>query len=80
MDLLLWIVLGALAGWIAGMIMKSDHSTIEDIVLGIIGAFVGGFIFNFFGQTGVTGFNLYSLVVAVFGAIVLIFLGRVLHK
>jgi uncharacterized membrane protein YeaQ/YmgE (transglycosylase-associated protein family) len=80
MDILLWIVLGALAGWIAGMIMKSDHSIIEDIVLGIIGAFVGGFVMNFFGQSGVTGFNVYSLIVAVIGAIILIALGRLLHK
>ncbi len=80
MDIILWIVLGAVAGWIAGMVMKSDHGVLEDIILGIVGAFVGGFIMNFFGQQGVTGFNLYSLVVAVIGAVVLIFLGRALHR
>ena len=80
MDILLWIVLGALAGWIASMIMASGHGIIEDIVLGIIGAFVGGFIMNFFGQPGVTGFNIYSIVVAIIGAIVLIFIGRLLHR
>ena len=46
MDILLWIVLGAVAGWIAGVITKSSHGIIEDILLGIIGAFVGGFIMN----------------------------------
>jgi len=80
MNILLWVILGAVAGWIADMIMKSDHGVIEDIILGIIGAFVGGFILNFLGQSGVTGFNIYSLIVAVIGAVVLIFLGRLIHK
>ena len=80
MNILLWVILGAVAGWIADMIMKSDHGVIEDIILGIVGAFVGGFIFNFLGQSGVTGFNIYSLIVAVIGAVVLIFLGRLIHK
>ncbi len=80
MDIVLWLVLGALAGWISGMIMASNHGVLEDIILGIIGAFVGGFIMNFFGASGVTGFNLYSLIVAVIGAVVLIFLGRLIHK
>lgn len=80
MNILLWIVLGAAAGWIAGLIMKSTHGILEDILLGIIGAIIGGGIMNFFGQSGVTGFNLYSLIVAVIGAIILIFLGRLLHK
>lgn len=80
MNILLWIVLGAVAGWIADMIMKSAHGLLEDIILGIIGAFVGGFIMNSFGQPGVTGFNFYSLIVAVIGAVVLIFLGRLIHK
>lgn len=80
MSIFLWIVLGAVAGWIAGLIMKSNHGMLEDILLGIIGAVVGGWIMNFFGQSGVTGFNIYSLIVAVIGAVVLIFLGRLLHK
>jgi uncharacterized membrane protein YeaQ/YmgE (transglycosylase-associated protein family) len=80
MNILLWIILGALAGWIADMFMKSAHGTLEDIILGIIGAFVGGFIMNSMGQPGVTGFNLYSVIVAVIGACVVIFLGRVLHR
>ncbi len=80
MNIILWVILGAVAGWIADMIMKSDHGVIEDIILGIVGAFVGGFILNFLGQSGVTGFNIYSLIVAVIGAVVLIFLGRLIHK
>jgi uncharacterized membrane protein YeaQ/YmgE (transglycosylase-associated protein family) len=80
MNILLWIVLGAGAGWIASMLMKSNHGWIEDIVLGIVGAFVGGFVLNLFGQAGATGFDLYSLGVAVVGAVILIFLGRQLHR
>ncbi len=80
MNIILWIILGAAAGWLADVLMESAHGMVEDIILGIIGAFVGGFIFNFFGAPGVTGFNLYSLIVAVVGAAVVIFLGRLLHK
>jgi uncharacterized membrane protein YeaQ/YmgE (transglycosylase-associated protein family) len=80
MNILLWVILGAVAGWIADMIMKSDHGVVEDVILGVVGAFVGGFILNFLGQSGVTGFNIYSLIVAVIGAVVLIFLGRLIHK
>lgn len=80
MNILLWIILGAAAGWIADVVMASSHGLLEDIVLGIIGAFVGGYVLNFFGQSGVTGFNFYSLVVAIIGAVVLIFLGRLVHK
>ena len=80
MEFIFWIILGAVAGWIAGMIMKSSHGLIVDIILGIIGGFVGGLVMNFFGQSGVTGFNFYSLIVAVIGAVVLIVLGRVLFK
>lgn len=79
-NILLWIVLGAAAGWITDMIMASSHGLVEDIILGIIGSFVGGYIMNFFGQPGVTGFNFYSLIVSVVGAVVLIFLGRLLHR
>lgn len=77
MDIALWIIFGAIAGWVADLIMKSDHGVIEDIILGIVGALIGGFIMNSIGQPGVTGFNIYSLVVSVIGAVVLIFLGRI---
>ena len=80
MNIIIWIVLGAVAGWIASIIMKSNHGIIEDIVLGVVGAFIGGFIFSFFGQSGVTGLNIYSIIVAVVGAVILIFLGRLIHR
>lgn len=76
MDILLWIVFGAIAGWIASMIMHSSNGIVMDIVLGIVGAVVGGFIMNLLGQSGTTGFNIYSLVVAVIGAMVVIWIGR----
>lgn len=76
MDIVLWIIFGAIAGWLADLIMKGNHGVIEDIVLGIVGALIGGFIMNSIGQPGVTGFNIYSIVVSVIGAVVLIFLGR----
>lgn len=82
MGILLWIIFGALAGWLASIIMKTDASqgTVTDIVLGIIGAIVGGFLMEFLGQPGVTGFNLYSLFVAVIGASVVIYLGRMFYR
>lgn len=80
MGIILWIVLGLIAGWIASVVMKTDatQGPITDMVLGIVGAVVGGFVLNFFGQNGVTGFNIYSIFVATLGAIVVIWLGRML--
>ncbi|HRN69792.1 MAG TPA: GlsB/YeaQ/YmgE family stress response membrane protein [Candidatus Woesebacteria bacterium] len=82
MNILLWLLLGLVAGWLASVIMKtnSQQGSLTDIILGIVGAFVGGFLMNFFGQTGVTGFNIYSILVATLGAVVLIWLGRMLRQ
>ncbi len=82
MGFILWIIFGALAGWIASIVMKTDSSqgTLMDIVMGVIGSILGGFIMNLVGMSGVTGFNLYSLVVAVIGAVALISLGRMIQK
>ena len=71
MSILAWIVLGLIAGFIASKIVnKSGEGLIRDILLGIVGALVGGWLFRAFGMHGVTGVNLYSLLVAVAGAIV----------
>ena len=68
-----WIVLGLIAGFIASKIVnKEGEGVILDIVLGVVGAVVGGFLFNQFGAAGVTGFNLYSMFVAVVGAVVVL--------
>jgi uncharacterized membrane protein YeaQ/YmgE (transglycosylase-associated protein family) len=73
MSILGWIVLGLIAGFIASKIVnKTGEGVILDIVLGIVGAIVGGFLFTEFGATGVTGFNLYSMFVAIIGAIVVL--------
>jgi uncharacterized membrane protein YeaQ/YmgE (transglycosylase-associated protein family) len=80
MEIILWIILGALAGWIAGLLMKSSQGLVINIILGIIGAFIGGFLMTQFGQSGVTGFNFYSLFVAVLGAVILIGIGKLFNK
>lgn len=80
MEFLLWIVLGAVAGWVASIIMGTNarQGLIMDIILGIVGALVGGFVMSIFGQPGATGFNLYSFLVATLGAVIVIALGRAL--
>lgn len=73
MSIIAWIVLGLIAGFIASKIVnKQGEGVLIDIVLGIVGALVGGFIFRAFGMSGVTGFNIYSLLVAIGGAIVVL--------
>lgn len=77
-ELLSWLIVGALAGWFASKIMRTDaeQGALLNIVLGIIGAFVGGFAMNLFGATGVTGFNLYSILVAILGSVIVIGIAR----
>jgi len=79
MSFIAWIVLGGLAGWIGSLVMGTDASQgiIANIVVGIIGAFIGGLVFNFFGEGGVSGFNWYSLFVSIIGAIVTIWLYKI---
>lgn len=74
-NFILWIILGALAGWIASKIMNRDAQMggLANIVVGVIGAFIGGFLMNLIGVSGSTGFNIWSLLVAILGAVVLLF-------
>jgi uncharacterized membrane protein YeaQ/YmgE (transglycosylase-associated protein family) len=73
MSIFGWIVLGLVAGFIASKIVnKEGEGFFLDIVLGVIGAVVGGWLFGIFGATGVTGFNLYSMFVAIIGAVVVL--------
>jgi uncharacterized membrane protein YeaQ/YmgE (transglycosylase-associated protein family) len=77
MSILAWIVLGLIAGWLAGVLVKgSGYGVVGDIVLGILGALVGGWIASSLLGVGISGFNLESLLVAVLGAIVVIFIAR----
>lgn len=79
MDLIIWIVFGALVGWVASMVMGTGGGLLWDIGVGIVGAVIGGFIMNLLGQSGVGGFNLYSFLVAVLGACVLIAIVRAMR-
>jgi uncharacterized membrane protein YeaQ/YmgE (transglycosylase-associated protein family) len=75
MSILGWIILGLIAGFIASKVVSGSGSgLLMDIVLGIVGALVGGFVFNLFGAAGVTGFNLYSMLVAVIGAVIFLWI------
>jgi uncharacterized membrane protein YeaQ/YmgE (transglycosylase-associated protein family) len=73
MSILAWIILGLIAGFIGSKVVnKRGEGLLLDIILGIVGAVVGGWLFNRFGMAGVTGFNIYSLIVAVIGAILIL--------
>jgi uncharacterized membrane protein YeaQ/YmgE (transglycosylase-associated protein family) len=81
MGILSWIVLGLVAGFIGSKIVnKSGEGLILDIVLGVVGAVVGGWLFSVFGAHGVTGLNIYSLCVAVIGAIVVLVVYHAIKK
>jgi uncharacterized membrane protein YeaQ/YmgE (transglycosylase-associated protein family) len=81
MSFIAWIVLGLIAGFIASKIVnKSGEGLILDIILGIVGAVVGGYLFQTFGMAGVTGVNLYSILVAVVGAIVFLVIYHVIFR
>lgn len=80
MGIIGWIVLGGIAGWIASMIAgtNAQQGVFGNIVVGIIGAILGGFVLGLFGIDGVTGFNLYSLLVALLGAVIALWLWKML--
>jgi len=80
MDILIWIIFGALVGWVASMVMGSGGGLVWDIVVGIVGAVIGGWIMSMFGASGVGGFNFYSFVVALLGACVLIAIVRAVRQ
>ena len=75
-----WIIFGGIIGWVASMVMGTDarQGVLANIIVGIVGAFVGGFVASLFGASGVTGFNLYSFVVALIGAVISLALYRFL--
>ena len=81
MSIVAWLVLGLIAGFIGSKIVnKSGEGVMMDIVLGILGAFLGGWLFQTFGAAGVTGLNLYSMLVAVVGAVVLLVVYHALRR
>lgn len=78
MGWLSWIVIGVIAGWLASVVMKSGTGLLVDIIVGVVGALLGGFIFNAIGAPGVTGFNLWSIFVAFIGSVLLLVVLRLL--
>ena len=81
MSIIAWIVLGLIAGFIGSQIVKGHgEGVVGDIIVGIVGALVGGFLFNLIGAAGVTGFNLWSLLVAVIGSVVLLFVYHMIRR
>jgi len=81
MGIIAFLVLGGIAGWIASMLMGTDElqGIVGNVIVGIVGALIGGLVFNAFGSVGVTGFNLYSLLVATLGAVLSLWLLRVIR-
>jgi uncharacterized membrane protein YeaQ/YmgE (transglycosylase-associated protein family) len=81
MSFIAWIILGLISGFIASKIVnKSGDGLIVDILLGVVGAFLGGWLFNQFGMAGVTGVNLYSMLVAVIGAVIFLVIYHALFR
>jgi uncharacterized membrane protein YeaQ/YmgE (transglycosylase-associated protein family) len=79
MGWLAWIMVGAIAGWLAGKVMKSGGGLLTDIIVGIVGAIIGGFLFNALGLGGTTGLNIWSIFVAFIGAVALLFAIRMFN-
>lgn len=80
MSLLAWIVLGLAAGFIASLLVnRRGGNIVLDLLLGVVGAFAGGFVFTRLGHTGITGLNLYSIMVATAGAVIVLFLYHLLE-
>lgn len=82
MGIIVWLIFGGLVGWIASKIMGTDEQQgiLANIVVGVIGAALGGFIMRYFDKSGVTGFNIRSFLVALLGAVVLIGLFKLIFK
>ena len=82
MSIILWIVFGAIVGWLASLIMKTNgqQNLLLDIIVGIVGAVLGGWIMSMFGGGGVEGFNVYSFIVALIGAVVLLAIVKAVRR
>lgn len=82
MGIILWIVFGGLVGWVASLIMKTDaeQGIMLNVIVGVVGAVIGGWLMSLLGESGVGGFNLYSFLVALVGACVLIAIVRAVRR
>ncbi len=79
MDLIAWLVIGLIAGWLASKVIPRRMGIAGDTIIGIFGALTGGLLFNIFGASGVTGLNIWSVFVAFVGAIALLVIIRVVN-
>ena len=80
-NILAWLVLGAIAGWVAGMIMKTGTGNIlTNVIVGIVGAFLGGFLANMFGMGGAGAFSIAGVITAIVGAVVLLFILGIVQR
>jgi uncharacterized membrane protein YeaQ/YmgE (transglycosylase-associated protein family) len=70
MGIIGWIILGGLAGWLGSLLMKEEQGCLMNVVVGVVGGIVGGLLFSLAGGAGITGFNIWSLVVAIVGSVV----------
>ena len=77
-----WIIIGGLAGWVASKFMGTDaeQGVLANVIVGVIGAFLGGFVMNIVGGQGITGFNIWSFLVALLGAVILLWIIRLLRR
>jgi uncharacterized membrane protein YeaQ/YmgE (transglycosylase-associated protein family) len=82
MGIIVWIIFGGLVGWVASLIMNTDgqQGIFLNIIVGIVGAIVGGWIMGFVGGSGVVGFNLYSFLVALLGACVFVAILKAIRR
>jgi uncharacterized membrane protein YeaQ/YmgE (transglycosylase-associated protein family) len=80
MGILAWLLLGLIAGFVAHHLVGGPGGVVMDIVVGILGALIGGFLASLLGAQGVTGFNLYSILVAIVGSVVLLMIVRLFHQ
>lgn len=80
MGILSWIIIGAIAGVLASYVVPNGFGLVGDTIIGILGGFVGGFIFNSLGEPGMTGLSLWSIFVAFIGAVVLLYVLRFLRN
>lgn len=82
MGLLLWIIFGALVGWVASIIMKTDakQGGCANVIVGVVGAMIGGWVMSAVGGHGVNGFNVPSFLVALLGAVILIAIMKAIKK
>jgi uncharacterized membrane protein YeaQ/YmgE (transglycosylase-associated protein family) len=82
MGIISWIVVGIIAGWLAKFVIQGEGpgGVLGDLIIGVIGAVIGGWIWNYFGHVGATGINIPSIIVAFVGSVILLFIARALTR